>query len=143
MTDTSHAIMSKTVICRTSTFSVTEKESSISIIVNVTRRKLGWVSHWKVQNSRFPVVRDGWAIAKSFRTTITTMPSPGKISRGGVRSFADNANGLVSGKTVVAMCLQNSVSASSTDGQVNVCRHREESHERIPRGGRGPFGDVS
>lgn len=53
MTDTSHAIMSKTVICRTSTFSVTEKESSISIIVNVTRRKLGWVSHWKVQNSRW------------------------------------------------------------------------------------------
>lgn len=110
--------------------------------VNVTRCKLGWFSHWKVQNSRFPI-RDDWVIAKSFRTTIMTMPSPGKISRGGVRPFADNTNGLVSGKIVVAMRLQNSVSASLTDGQVNVCKHREESHERIPRGGRGPYGDIS
>lgn len=101
--------------------------------VNVTRRKLDGVSHWKVQNSRSPAIRDGWVIAKSFRTTITTMPSPGKISRGGVRPFADNTNGLVSGKIVIAMCLQNSVSASSTDGQVNVCKHHEESHRRRSR----------
>lgn len=137
--DTSHAIMSKAVIRRTTTFSVTEKENSISIML--TSREASLVGFRIEQNFRSPI-RDSWAIAKSFRTTITTMPSPGKISRGGVRPFADNTNGLVSGKIVIAMRLQNSVSTSLTDGQVNVCKHHEL-YERIPRGGRGPYRDIS
>lgn len=117
--------MSKAVIRRTMTFSVTEKENSIPIMLTSRDASLvGFcIEEYKIPA---PAIRDNWAIAKSFGTTIMTMPSPGKISRGCVRPFADNTNGLVSGKIVVAMRLQNNVSASLTDGQVNVYKHHEE-----------------
>lgn len=44
-------------------FSIPRKKETAgaSIIVNVTRREPRWVSHWKVQNSRFPTIQAGRA----------------------------------------------------------------------------------
>jgi len=49
----------------------------------------------RIEKYKTPVSRRYGAanrIAQSFRMIITTMPSPGKISRGGVRPFVDNAS---------------------------------------------------
>jgi len=46
---------------RTSMFSVKKRNgASISVNVNATREQPRWILHWKVQNSRFPAIRDSY-----------------------------------------------------------------------------------
>lgn len=117
--------------------------------MNVTRREPRWVSHWKVQNSRFPAIRDDWARV--------AQPHSGWLSRQWHRlgRFPAETFGLsrtmraclVPGKIVVAtpseVASVHTRPVSRLTSQCVRTPRREESRGRIPRGGRGPLEDVS
>lgn len=112
------------------------KTAPYAIIVSVTRRAPG--GGFALRSTKFPFLGDtrqrrvARLQNRSKDDYRTTMASPGNISRGGVRPFADNASGLVPGKIVVAMAtLVTSVCAihPPADGQVDVCAGIAENRE--------------
>lgn len=102
------------------------------------------IERYKIPVSRWDdngAARD--AIAKSFRTTIATMASPGKISREGVRPFGRQC-GWSRAREKRGRDRVREVTRDPSRRPVRINRTRyEESRGRIPRGGRGPCKDVS
>lgn len=124
-----------------------KRKTGASIIVNVTRVSAGF----RIEKYKTPVSRRyetaGRCIAQSFRMIITTMATPGKISRGGVRPFADNASTsrvrenrggseVASVRTAVRQSIDKSMCADATKSHAGGYREEVEVLSKTFRTGR-------
>lgn len=112
-----------------------KRKTGVSIIVNVTRREVSLGFALKSTKLPFPgdTRRAGRALHNHSEWLSTTMASPGKISRGGVRPFADNASTSRAGENR-GRDAKVGARGSPVDWQVNVCGRYLGGY---PRGGRG------